>query len=165
MGLVLILVFVVMPLLELAVFVQFVHWFGALESIFLLLFVSAAGVLIVRHEGIGVWRRVRAQLRAGTVPAADLVDGLLILVAGALLIFPGFVSDAVGLILLLPPVRHLVRRLLRRRYSVRVASRVVKVVNTRGSNPTPAPSDAIEVLPAEPRPLPPSTPGRPDLDQ
>ena len=72
--------------------------------------VSVGGVLIVRHQGLGVYRRVRAQLRAGTVPGVELVDGLVILVAGVLLIVPGFVTDAVGLLLLFPPTRHLVRR-------------------------------------------------------
>lgn len=154
----LVLVFVVLPLIELAVFVQFAHWFGAPESLMLLLAISIGGVFIVRHQGLGVWRRVRAQLSAGTVPAVELVDGLLILIAGLLLIIPGFVTDAFGLLLLLPPVRGFVRRRLRKRYSVRVASRVVKVVNTRGSGSRDAAPDAIEVLPPAPRQLPPTPP-------
>jgi len=154
---VLILVFVVVPLVELAVFVQFVDWIGVLDSLLLMLVVSIGGVFVVRHQGLGVWRRVREQLRAGTVPGADLVDGLLILVAGLLLIVPGFVTDVVGLLLLLPPVRALVRGRLRKRYTVRVASRVVKVVNTQGTKPRGGP-DAIEVLPPSPQPLPPTSP-------
>jgi UPF0716 protein FxsA len=173
-GAVLIFFFVVLPLLELAVFIQCAQWIGALNSIAVLILVSVVGVVIVRHQGLGVYRKVRAQLRAGTVPAADLVDGLLILVAGLLLIIPGFVTDAIGLLLLLPPVRGLVRRLLRRRYSVRVANTVVKVANTQGPkfrNPTgtpgsSAPSEVIDVLPPAPRALPPtSPPGASDLDQ
>ncbi len=169
----LILVFVVLPLLELAVFVQVTHWIGALDSILLLLLVSAGGILIVRHQGLGIYRRVRAQLRAGIVPAAELVDGLLILIAGLLLIVPGFVTDFVGLLLLLPPVRGFVRGIVRRRSSVRVANRVVKVVNTRSSTSGTVPPDAEaapEVLPPVARPLPPpgrppGPPPRPDVDQ
>jgi UPF0716 protein FxsA len=163
-GLVLILVFVVLPLIELAVFVQFTHWIGALDSLLLLFAVSVGGVFIVRHQGLGVWRRVRAQLSAGTVPAAELVDGLLILIAGLLLIIPGFVTDAVGLLLLVPPVRGFVRGRLRKRYSVRVASRVVKVVNTRGSAGNATTPDPIEVLPPAPRQLPPTPPDSGPLD-
>jgi UPF0716 protein FxsA len=155
---VLFLVFVVLPLVELAVFIQVVHWIGALDAIALMLVVSVVGVLIVRHQGLGVYRRVRAQLSAGTVPGLELVDGLLILIAGLMLIVPGFVTDAVGLLLLLPPTRHIVRRILQRRFSVRVATRVVKVVNTRGSNVRPSAPDAIEVLPPNPRALPPTSP-------
>jgi UPF0716 protein FxsA len=157
--------FVVLPIIELVVFVQVVHWIGALDAIVLLLVVSIVGVFIVRHQGLGVWRRVRAQLRDGTVPAIELVDGLIILIAGVLLILPGFVTSIVGLLLLLPPVRGGVRRLLRRRYAVRAANRVVKVVNTRGSTTRQDPSDAPEVLPPSLRPLPPSSPSRPPASE
>ena len=163
MGLFLILVFVVVPLVELAVFVQISRWIGFPETTLLLLAVSVAGIFVVRHQGLGVYRRVREQVRAGTVPTGDLVNGLLILVAGLLLIIPGFVTDFVGLLLLLPPVRGLVRRLLRRRFSVRAAHSVVKVVNTRpGANRVPDPGapgpPAVEVLPPAPHPLPPASP-------
>ena len=168
MGLFLLLFFVVLPLVELAVFVQVAQWIGVLDALGLLILVSIVGVFIVRHQGLGVYRRVREQLRAGTVPTVQLVDGLLILIAGVLLILPGFVTSVVGLLLLLPPVRNIGHRILRRRFSVRVANRVVKVVNTRGSSsasPT-GPDEGPEVLPPVPRPLPPaSPPRRPDIDQ
>jgi UPF0716 protein FxsA len=160
---VLIFVFVVIPLVELAVFVQVAQWIGVVPTTLLLLLVSMVGIVVVRYQGIGVYRRVREQLRAGVVPAADLVNGLLVLVAGLLLIVPGFVTDAVGLLLLLPPVRAGVRAILRRRYAVRAANRVVKVVNTRGSvtrdRPSAGDGNGVEVLPPSPRRLPPSSPG------
>jgi UPF0716 family protein affecting phage T7 exclusion len=167
----LVLFFVVMPLIELAVFVQVAQWIGFLDAFGLLILISIIGVFVVRHQGIGVYRRVREEIRAGIVPTVQLVDGLLILIAGILLILPGFITSVVGLLLLLPPVRNIAHRILRRRFSVRVANRVVKVVNTRGSSsPTgstgPGPADDPEVLPPVPRPLPPaSPPPRPDLDQ
>ena len=163
--------FVVLPLVELAVFIQVVHWIGALNAVALLLVISIIGVFIVRHQGLGVYRRVREQIRAGTVPTVELVDGLLILVAGVLLILPGFVTSVVGLLLLLPPVRNIGHRILRRRFSVRVANRVVKVVNTRGpaGRTSRSPSDGPEVLPPAPKALPPSSsptwPTGPNLDQ
>lgn len=124
---VLVLLFVVAPLVELAVFIQVSQWIGLLNTIAFLLLVSLGGVLIVRHQGLGVARRVRDQVRAGRLPAADLVDGLLILIAGVLLILPGFVSDFLGLLLLLPPTRAFVRGRLQKRYSVRIASRVATI--------------------------------------
>ncbi|MGZ4798717.1 MAG: FxsA family protein [Acidimicrobiia bacterium] len=173
MGALLVFVFIVMPLVELAVFVLVAQWIGILNSILVLMLVSVGGVLIVRHQGLGIYRRVRAQLADGIVPAAELVDGLLILVAGLLLIVPGFISDAVGLLLLLPPVRGFVRGRLRRRFSVRVAHRVVKVANTQGPRFRSSPTDdvidvveVVEVLPPDPRALPPTTPPSvPDPDR
>jgi UPF0716 protein FxsA len=161
MAMMLILVFVVGPLVELAVFVQVGQWIGYPEAVLLLLLISVVGIFIVRHQGLGTYRRVRGQIRAGIVPTADLVNGLIILVAGLLLILPGFITSAVGLLLLLPPVRGFVRALLRRRFSVRVANRVVKVVNTRNATTPGAPADVVEVLPPSPRSLPPhaSPPG------
>jgi UPF0716 protein FxsA len=160
-SLVLLFVFVVMPLIELAVFILIGQAIGFLNAIAILLLISIGGVLIVRHQGIGIYRRVRLQLREGIVPAAELVDGLLILIAGLLLIIPGYITDAVGLALLLPPVREFVRGRLQKRFSVRVANRVVKVANTQGprfrngSSGGPD-SDVIDVLPPSPRPLPPA---------
>jgi UPF0716 protein FxsA len=158
MAMVLILVFVVVPLVELAAFVQVAQWIGVVNTTLLLLLVSVLGIFVVRYQGVGVYRRVREQMRAGVVPAADLVNGLLVLIAGLLLIIPGFVTDAIGLLLLLPPVRAGVRSVLRRRYYVRAANRVVKVVNTRSAASRDAPNDGgngVEVLPPSPRRLPP----------
>jgi UPF0716 family protein affecting phage T7 exclusion len=163
-GLFLFLFFVVMPLIELAIFLQVAQWIGVLEAFVLLMLISIAGVFIVRHQGLGVYRRVRAEIRAGIVPTVQLVDGLLILIAGVLLILPGFVTSVFGLLLLLPPVRNIAHRVLRRRFSVRVANRVVKVVNTRGSTSRDAPPDPVEVLPPAPRSLPPTPPGSEPTD-
>ena len=109
------------PFVEIAVMVQVADWIGVLNMIGLLLVISVAGVFVVKHQGTGAWRRIRADLQMGRVPAASLVDGALILTAGVLLVIPGFVSDAIGLLLLLPPVRHLVRAWSSRRFRVRVA--------------------------------------------
>jgi UPF0716 protein FxsA len=127
MALVLLLLLVVAPLVELAVFVQVADWFGFLEALLLLILVSALGVLVVRHQGLGAYRRVRDQVRAGNLPAAELVNGLLIVVAGVLLILPGFISDVVAILLLLPPTRAFVRYLLQKHYAVRVAAGVTTV--------------------------------------
>ncbi len=109
-------VLIVGAVVELAVIVQVATWIGVLDTIGLLLLVSLLGAWIVKRQGIGLIRRVQAELAAGRVPGAVLVDGLLLLAAGALLLTPGFVADAFGLLLLLPPVRALVRAWLRRRW-------------------------------------------------
>lgn len=114
------LLFLVVPLVELAVIIQVGQWLGVLDTIALLLLVSLAGAWLVRREGLGVWRRLNQQVASGSMPGAELVDGVLILMAGALLLTPGFVTDCVGLLLLLPPVRAAVRALARRRIEIKV---------------------------------------------
>jgi UPF0716 protein FxsA len=159
MALVLFLLLVVAPLVELAVFVQVANWFGLLEAFLLLILVSAAGVFVVRYQGLGAYRRVREQLRAGNLPAAELVNGLLIVVAGVLLILPGFISDIVAILLLLPPTRAFVRYLLQKHYAVRVAAGVTtvtrparRVSNTRDIIDVPSREDDA---PGRPPPSPP----------
>jgi UPF0716 protein FxsA len=116
---VLALLFVVLPFAELYLILQVSHAIGIPETLGLLLLVSFVGAWLVKREGLGVLRRAQARMDAGEVPGHELVDGVLILFAGALLITPGFLTDCVGVLLLLPPIRLAVRavalRALRRR--------------------------------------------------
>lgn len=127
---------VVVPLVELAVFVKVSEAIGVLDTVGILVLVSLVGVWMVKRQGLGAWQRLRADLDGGRVPAATMVDGLLVLAAGALLIVPGFVTDAVGLVLLVPAARGGVRRRLGRRFERRV--RVSSVVLNRERHDRPA---------------------------
>ena len=120
----LVLLFIALPIAEIAVIIKVGSLLGVAETIALLLGISVVGVWLVKREGIGVLRRMREQTNAGRVPGNELVDGVLLLLAGVLLIPPGFITDAAGLLLLLPPVRSGIRRLTRRRLSRRVVRRV-----------------------------------------
>lgn len=111
--------FVVAPLAELYVVIQVAHVLGAFDTLALLVLVSMVGAWLVKREGIGVWRRFQRQVQAGTVPGREVADGFMILLAGALLLVPGFITDALGLLLLLPPVRAGVRTAVLRRASRR----------------------------------------------
>jgi UPF0716 protein FxsA len=106
---VLVLLFLVVPLAELYVIIQVGQAFGALNTIALLIIVSAAGAWLVKREGINVWRRFQRSVEAGSVPGKEIADGVMILFAGALLLSPGFLTDIFGIALLLPPVRAVVR--------------------------------------------------------
>lgn len=106
---VLLVLFLVVPLAELYVIIQVGQAFGALNTIGLLILVSAAGAWLVKREGIGIWRRFQRQVEAGTVPGREIADGVMVLFAGALLLTPGFLTDVLALALLLPPVRAGVR--------------------------------------------------------
>ncbi len=105
--LVAVLVFVVVPIVELWVIVEVAGSLGIVPTLALLLAISVAGSLLVRAQGLGVLRRARAMWAEGRVPTDDLLDGVLVLGAGALLLTPGFVTDAIGLLLLVPLVRRL----------------------------------------------------------
>lgn len=113
---VMLLVFVIVPIVELYVILQVGQLLGVLPTIGLLVAVGVSGAWLVKREGLGVWRRVQRQLERGELPTAEVVDGFLILTAGALMLTPGFITDVVGLVLLVPPGRALVRAALQRRY-------------------------------------------------
>jgi UPF0716 protein FxsA len=118
---------IVIGLIEITVMIQVGQWLGVVNTIGLLLLVSVVGALLVKHQGVGVVRRIQQQRLAGQVPAAPVFDGALILLAGVLLVIPGFVTAAVGLLLLIPPVRAGVRRFVRWRFMRRVE--VVRVAS------------------------------------
>jgi UPF0716 protein FxsA len=109
MALALLLIFVVAPLVELAVIVSVVGTIGVADTIGLLIVVSLIGVWLARREGLGVLRRIQAAVDRGQAPSTEVIDGGLILVAGALMILPGFVGDVIALLLLVPPTRALIR--------------------------------------------------------
>ncbi|MDQ6927520.1 MAG: FxsA family protein [Actinomycetota bacterium] len=115
----LVVAFVVVPLAELAVIIWVGGQIGALNTIALLLVVSIGGAWVVKREGLGAIRRFRAQLDAGKMPGKEIADGALIVIAGALLLVPGFITDIFGALLLLPPVRSAVRALGLRKLALR----------------------------------------------
>ncbi len=109
MALLLFVIFIVAPLVELAVIVQVATVIGVLNTVGLLILISLLGAWLAKHEGVGVLRRVQAALDRGELPSREVADGGLILLAGALMIAPGFISDVLALVLLFPPTRALVR--------------------------------------------------------
>lgn len=109
------LAFLVVPVAELAVIIRVGQRVGILPTLALLVGISIVGAWLAKREGLGAMRQIRRQLEAGRPPGAELVDAALIVFAGALLLTPGFLTDVVALLLLLPPVRLLLRRRLQRR--------------------------------------------------
>ncbi|HKE75755.1 MAG TPA: FxsA family protein [Acidimicrobiales bacterium] len=109
MALLLFVIFIVAPIVELAVIVQVAHVLGVFNTIGLLVAVSLVGAWLAKREGTGVLRRIQASLDRGEIPSKEVADGGLILLAGALMIAPGFISDCLAVLLLLPPTRALVR--------------------------------------------------------
>lgn len=104
---------IAVPILELYVIVKVGGLIGILPTLVLLFGMSLLGATLLRHQGRGAWRRFNLAIGERRFPGREVADGLMITLGGALLLTPGFVTDAVGLLLLIPPVRAIARRLLR----------------------------------------------------
>ncbi len=115
----LIALFIVVPLAELYVILKVGDVIGWAWAIALLAADSLLGSVLLRSQGRSVWRRFNAALAEGKLPHREVVDGVLVIFGGAFLITPGFLTDIVGLTLLLPPTRGIVRRVLMRRLGSR----------------------------------------------
>tara|TARA_B100000579_G_scaffold47319_1_gene32983 strand:+ start:1911 stop:2420 length:510 start_codon:yes stop_codon:yes gene_type:complete len=111
----LLLLFLAVPLAEILVIVEVAQRTGIIETIALLLIVSILGAWLVKSEGMGVIRKIQFQLIQGQIPNKELLDGGLILIAGVLMLTPGFITDVVGLLLLFPLTRPIIRRLFFKR--------------------------------------------------
>jgi UPF0716 protein FxsA len=118
-------IFIVVPLAELYVILKVGDAIGVLWTIALLAADSVLGSLLLRAQGRSVWRRFNEALSTGRMPHREVMDGVLVIFGGAFLITPGFLTDIVGLLLLVPPTRALIRRVVARRLGRRVAVGVV----------------------------------------
>jgi UPF0716 protein FxsA len=112
----LLLLFLLTPAVELGLLIQVDKLIGFGPTIGLIIATGIAGSYLARREGLNTWQRLNKRLQSGDLPGKELVDGVIILVAGALLVTPGVLTDVVGFIGLLPPTRALVRKALLRRF-------------------------------------------------
>jgi UPF0716 protein FxsA len=110
----LVLLFIVVPIAELYVIIRVGELIGLWPTLALLLADAVLGSMLLRHQGRSAWRRFNEAIAAGRFPGKEVVDGVLIVIGGTLLLTPGFISDIVGLLLLIPPSRAVIRRVLRR---------------------------------------------------
>jgi len=116
----LVLLFIVVPIAELAVIIQVGDLIGVWWTIAILIADSILGTVLMRSQGRAAWRRFNVTLQSGRPPAREVLDGALVIFGGALLLTPGFVTDILGIVLLLPPTRAVVRAVLVRRLLPRI---------------------------------------------
>ena len=112
-----VLLLIVAPLVELYVIIQVAQSIGGWNTLGLLLLMGLVGGWLLKQQGLSVLRRIQTSVQAGRSPDKELVDGLLILVAGALMVAPGFIGDVIGYLLLLPPTRAPIRALVMKRFA------------------------------------------------
>jgi UPF0716 protein FxsA len=115
-------VFVVAPLIELYVIIQVAHVIGAWPTIAFLVAESLVGAWLIKRQGRRVLHRIQAQLEGNRLPTKELVDGGLVLVAGMLMVAPGFITDLFGFLLLFPPTRAIARSALMRHFKDRLGT-------------------------------------------
>ena len=122
MALLLVFLFIVVPIVELYVIIQIGQAIGVVPTIALLILDSVLGAALMRSQGRAAWLRLHRALAEGRIPGQEVIDGALVIFGGALLLTPGFLSDILGLILLLPPTRAIVRTVLLRRFAGRIVA-------------------------------------------
>ena len=114
MGLVLLLVMIAVPLMEIAVFIQIGGWIGLVPTLATVVVTALIGTALLRHQGLSTLMKARESLALGRFPVSEVFDGLCLVFAGALLLTPGVVTDAVGFLLFVPALRALLRQWLGR---------------------------------------------------
>lgn len=114
MPLLLVILFIVVPVLELYVIIQVGQLIGVVPTLILLLAGALLGSWLLKHQGRGAWRRFNKALAERRFPGREVVDGVLIIIGGTLLLTPGFLTDLFGIFLLVPPTRAIARRVLKR---------------------------------------------------
>jgi UPF0716 protein FxsA len=115
----LLLLFTIVPLVELFLLVKLGTVVGVGPTVALVIFTGVLGAWLARQQGLGVLRRLSEDLAEGRLPAEALIDGLLILIAGAVLLTPGLLTDALGFLLLVPKSRAVVRKAVVARFGRR----------------------------------------------
>ncbi len=125
--------FIILPLLELYVILEVGSVLGALPTVLLVVLTAVTGAFFTRLEGLRTLRRMQQQIMVGQIPAEELVDSVLICVAGVLLLTPGFHTDAFGLWILIPPTRDVFKRWLRSRFDKYLGKRTLGTIRSGGS--------------------------------
>jgi UPF0716 protein FxsA len=149
MPLLLILIFIVVPIAELAIIIQVGQWIGW-WTVVVLVADAILGSLLLRAQGRAAWGRFNGALSEGRIPHREVVDGVLVIFGGVLLLTPGFLTDIIGLLFLFPPTRVVLRQLLVRRGALRVVGSMPGTagpVSRRNGRPHDVEGTAVDVDP------------------
>lgn len=148
----LLLLFILVPIAELALLIEIGKRLGLPATLALIVVTGALGATLARRQGLSVLASIRSETEAGRLPAGQLVDGAIILVAGAVLMTPGVLTDAFGFACLIPGMRNVFKRWLNRRFEGAIEQGRVHVSTgpDSGSNPFRPPGGMRDVTPREP---------------
>jgi UPF0716 protein FxsA len=121
-SLIVLVCFIAVPLAEIAVLIKVGGWIGLGPTLALIVLTAIAGAWMLRRQGLAVLRRAQQQMQQGVAPVGEVFEGFCLVIAGALLLTPGFLTDGAGALLLLPPVRAWLYRRMRHRIEEQVLS-------------------------------------------
>lgn len=119
MGLLILAAFIMVPMIEIGLFIQVGGAIGLWPTLFVVVATAMAGVALLRHQGLSTLARLQQSLDRGEMPLETVFEGFCLLAAGALLLTPGFFTDALGFTLFIPPVRALLRHLIASRIQLK----------------------------------------------
>lgn len=108
----LLVIFILIPLIELFLLIEIGRQIGALSTLLIIICTGFLGAFLARHQGLSILFQIQNELANGRLPASQLVDGIIILLAGAVLITPGVLTDALGFLCLIPATRRVIKNML-----------------------------------------------------
>ncbi len=147
MRLLLVVLFIIIPIAELALLIQVGQLIGVWWTILLLIADAILGSWLLRAQGRAAWRRFNEALGGGKLPHREVVDGVLIIFGGALLLTPGFITDIFGLLFLIPPTRAVMRRLLVRRGMLKLVGSMPGTASPPNGRPHDIEGSAVDIDP------------------
>jgi UPF0716 protein FxsA len=142
----LLLLFILVPAVELALLIEISRHIGTLATLGIIAGTGILGAALARHQGLGILKTIRQEMNAGRLPATSMIDGIMVLLAGAVLMTPGILTDALGFLILIPVTRRWIRDALWNWFKNAIQTGRVQVnvaVGTRQDTPPPprAPRD------------------------
>ena len=126
----LILLFTLVPLIELTLLIKLGRQIGLESTLAIVILTGITGAYLAKYEGFRVLTRIRQDLSEGRIPAEGLIDGVIILAGGLLLLTPGLITDAIGFIALIPVTRHYLKQYLKRKFKQKIDSREIHTFYT-----------------------------------
>ncbi|HEC98539.1 MAG TPA: FxsA family protein [Nitrospirae bacterium] len=118
----LLVIFIVVPVIELSLLIKVGSIIGTLNTVIIVLLTAVIGAYLVKMEGLSVMYRIQKNMMEGIFPAEELIDGMMILIAGVLLLTPGFITDTIGFLMVFPGSRNVIKRIARRYFDKRITS-------------------------------------------
>ena len=121
------LIFVLVPVIELTLLIEIGSVIGTMNTITIILLTAVIGAYLVKLQGLGVMSRIQQNMNEGIFPAEELINGMMILLAGALLLTPGFFTDVIGFLMVIPVSRNLIKRIARRIIEKKISSGDIRI--------------------------------------
>lgn len=120
-------IFIIVPVIEIYLLIEVGSRIGTLNTIIIIFLTAIIGASMVQHQGLGVMRRIQQNINDGVSPAEEMVNGMMLIIAGVLLITPGFFTDAIGFLIVIPFTRNLIKKIARRIIEKKVSSGVIHI--------------------------------------